>query len=125
MVREKQSLRAVLVVFGIVFIIGVFPLMMFWPTGWRWQPYQPEYEQMIMGIYATLGVFLIRASRNPARDRTLILFAAWSSLVHAGIMAVQAFLDAPERGHFLGDIPVLLAVGITLLVLMRRVPRTA
>ena len=115
--QKDQALRLVLVVFGAVFVVGVLPLMMFWPSGWQWQPNQPEYEQMILGVYATLGVFLIMASRNPAAHRSLILFAAWSSLVHAGIMAVQAIRDTAERGHLLGDVPVLAVVGIVLLVL--------
>jgi len=106
-----------LLVFGLVFIFGVWPMMMFWPSGWQWQPSQPEYEQMILGIYATLGVFLVVAAGSPAEHRSLILFAAWSSLVHSGIMAVQAFRDAAERGHFLGDVPVLALVGVVLLLL--------
>src|SRR3990172_3866756 len=112
--QSNQALRTALLVFGLVFIFGVWPLMMFWPAGWQWQPNQPEYEQMILGVYATLGVFLVIASRNPFQHRSLILFAAWSSLVHAGIMAVQAFRDTAERGHFLGDVPVLAIVGAIL-----------
>ena len=42
---------------------------------------------------------------------------AWSSLVHAGIMAVQAFQNAGERGHLLGDVPALVIVGVALLAL--------
>ena len=63
------------------------------------EPNQPEYEKMILGVYATLGVFLLLASRN-LRNRSLIAFTAWSSLVHAAIMAVQAFRNVRERGHF-------------------------
>jgi hypothetical protein len=33
---------------------------------------------MILGIYATLGVFLIIASRDPAAHWSLIWFAVWS-----------------------------------------------
>lgn len=116
--QQNQVLRSILLVVGLVFIFGVWPLMIYWPAGWQWQPNQAEYEQMILGIYATLGVFLILASRNPSGHRSLIQFAGWSSLVHAGIMAVQAFRDPAERGHFLGDIPVLAVVGIVLLVLL-------
>ena len=54
------------VVFGVAFLL-VYPLMVIWPSGWAWQPGQHEYEQMIVGIYATLGVFLLRASREPER----------------------------------------------------------
>ena len=115
--KSDGLLRLVLRVVGAVFIVGVLPLMMYWPSGWQWQPAQPEYEQMIVGVYATLGVFMIGAARDPAQHRSLIQFAAWSSLVHAGIMAVQAMRDSAERGHLLGDVPVLAIVGIVLLVL--------
>ncbi len=115
--KPQQPISIVLLVFGLVFIFGVWPLMMFWPAGWQWQPNQPEYEQMVLGVYATLGVFLVLASRNPAQHRSLILFAAWSSLVHSGIMAVQAIRDTAERGHLIGDVAVLAIVGIVLVVL--------
>ena len=118
--RSQQPLSAVLYLLGLVFVFGIWPLMVLWPSGWAWQPSQPEYEQMILGVYATLGVFLVLAARDPRRNKSLILFTAWSSLVHSGIMAVQALRDEAERGHLLGDVPVLALVGIVLLVLMRR-----
>lgn len=118
--QRDQVLRVVLVVFGLVFIFGVWSLMQLWPAGWQWQPSQPEYEQMIVGVYATLGVFLVLAAREPRNHVSLILFTAWSSLVHAGIMAIQALRDSGERGHWLGDIPILALVGIVLLVLVPR-----
>jgi hypothetical protein len=80
-------------------------------------PNQPEYEQMILGVYATLGIFLLLAARNPSANRSLIAFTAWSSLVHAAIMAVQAFQMAGERGHLFGDVPALVIVGVALLAL--------
>ncbi len=115
--NRERALKAVLVVVGLIFLLGVYPSMRLWPSGWRWQPNQPEYEQMILGVYATLGIFLLLASRNPSANRSLIAFTAWSSLVHAAIMAVQAFQRASERGHLLGDIPALVIVGIALIVL--------
>jgi hypothetical protein len=116
-----RVLRVALVVFGLIFLVGVYPLMMsWWPAGWRWQPNQPEYEQMILGIYATLGVFLILASRNPLQNRSLIWFTVWSSLVHGGIMAVQAMNMPAEHGHLLGDVPALALVGIVLGILTPR-----
>jgi hypothetical protein len=115
---REQILKIVLVLVGLIFLLGVYPLMMFlWPSGWRWQPNQPEYEQMILGVYATLGIFLLLASRNPSANRSLIAFTAWSSLVHAAIMAVQAFQNAGEHGHLMGDVPALVIVGVALLAL--------
>lgn len=116
-----RVLRVALVVFGLIFLVGVYPLMMsWWPAGWRWEPNQPEYEQMILGVYATLGVFLILASRNPLQHRSLIWFTVWSSLVHGGIMAVQAMNMPGEHGHLMGDVPALLLVAVVLAILTPR-----
>ena len=118
-----RYLRVVLVLVGLIFIVGVYPLMMaWWPSGWRWQPNQPEYEQMILGVYATLGVFLIIASRNPLQHRSLIWFTVWSSIAHAGIITVQALMSPMEHGHLLGDIPALAIVAVTLAILTPRGP---
>ncbi len=114
-----RILRIALVLFGLIFIFAVYPLMMsLWPSGWRWQPNQPEYEQMILGVYATLGVFLLLAARDPLQHRSLIWFTVWSSLVHAGIMARQALQSPMEHGHLYGDIPALIFVAVVLAVLM-------
>lgn len=73
---------------------------------------------MILGVYATLGVFLLIASRNPLKHRSLIWFTVWSSLVHGGIMAVRAMNMPAEHGHLLGDVPALVLVAVVLAVLM-------
>jgi hypothetical protein len=110
---RQQALRVALVVFGIAFLL-VYPLMIFWPSGWAWQPNQHEYEQMIVGIYATLGLFLLWASREPGAHLSLIWFTVWSSVVHGGIMAVQAIVDPAERGHLPGDVAALFLVALVL-----------
>ena len=118
---KLHYLRIVLVLVGIIFIFGPYPMMMaWWPSGWRWQPNQPEYEQMIVGIYATLGVFLLVAARNPVQHLSLIWFTVWSSLVHGGIMTVQAITASHEHGHLLGDIPTLVIGAVALAVLTPR-----
>lgn len=114
-------LRFALIIIGVIFIMGIFPLMQIWPSGWRWVPNQYEYEQMIVGIYATLGAFLIIAAKNPLKHRSLIWFTVWSSVVHGGIMTAQAIIDKQELGHFLGDIPALFIVAIVLAILMYRI----
>lgn len=116
---RRMYLQVALVAFGIIALL-LYPLMLFWPSGWAWTPGQHEYEQMIVGIYATLGVFLIRASREPEAHLSLIWFTVWSSVVHGGIMAVQAIVDPAERGHLVGDVPALFIVAIVLAVLTPR-----
>jgi hypothetical protein len=116
---RRKALQAALVVFGAIALL-LYPLMLMWPSGWAWTPAQGEYEQMMIGIYATLGVFLIRASREPEAHLSLIWFTAWSSAVHGGIMAVQAIADPTERGHLAGDVPALFIVAIVLALLTPR-----
>lgn len=116
---KLKYLKVVLVVFGVIFIFGIYAMMMWiWPSGWGWTPRQPEYEQMIMGVYATLGVFLILAARDPLAHASLIWFTVWSSIVHGGIMFVQAIVDETERANLLGDVPALFLVAIVLWFLM-------
>ena len=116
--REKL-LRIVLVVFGVIFLL-VYPIALVWPSGWVWGGNYSHYFPMILGVYATLGVFLILAARNPGAHRSLIAFTAWSSLVHGLIMAVQAYQDSAETGHLMGDVPALVLVFVVLLVLSPR-----
>ncbi len=116
---ELKALRISLIAFGIAFLL-IYPLMIIWPAGWSWKPGQHEYEQMIVGIYATLGIFLLWASRKPEAHLSLIWFTAWSSAVHGGIMAVQAIVDSAERGHLLGDVAALLLVAVVLALLTPR-----
>ncbi|NGX43218.1 MAG: hypothetical protein K940chlam7_01510 [Chlamydiae bacterium] len=117
---QMKLLRLALLAFGLFFIFGLYFMMLYWPSGWRWIPNQYEYEQMIMGIYATLGVFLIIASRNPLQHKSLIWFAVWSSVVHGAIMAVQAIVDPADLAHLYGDVPALFLVAIVLGLLMPR-----
>jgi membrane associated rhomboid family serine protease len=75
---------------------------------------------MILGIYATLGVFLMIASRDPMAHRSLIWFTVWSSIVHGGIMGLQSFADAKHIGHLFGDVVALIAVAAVLAALTPR-----
>ncbi|MGB9318059.1 MAG: DUF6632 domain-containing protein [Pseudolabrys sp.] len=119
-------LRIALVVTGLTFIFGIYTLGILWPSGWVWGQGHPQhYLMMIIGVYATLGVFLLIASRNPSAHKSLIWFTVWSSAVHAAIMGVQALSDTAERGHLVGDVPALILVAIILAVLMPRTATTA
>jgi Family of unknown function (DUF6632) len=115
-------LRIALIVIGLTFIFGIYALGIVWPSSWTWGHGHSHYLLMIIGVYATLGVFLLIASRNPYAYKSIIWFTVWSSVVHGAIMAVQAFNDPAERGHLIADVPALFLVAIVLAVLM---PRTA
>lgn len=113
---RETLLRLALIAFGVVFCL-VYPLAIIWPSGWAWHEGVPEsshYFMMIVGVYATLGVYLIRASSEPAANRSLISFTVASSIVHAAIMAIQSFDHEMHRGHLFGDVPALLLVAVVL-----------
>lgn len=121
--NRLRYLRVMLAVVGLIFVFGIYPLGVVWPSGWAWGHGHSHYLMMILGVYATLGVFLLIASKNPAAHTSLIWFAVWSSVVHAVIMAVQALTDGAERGHLIGDVPALLVVAIVLAALTPRARR--
>jgi len=109
-----KYLRIALLVVGVIFVVGIYPLTILWPSGWSWNAGQSEYLQMILGIYATLGVFLVIASRNPLAHKSLIWFTVWSSIVHGGIMAVQSLTNTQYMGHLWGDVLALFVVAVVL-----------
>lgn len=112
-----KSLSIALYVVGAIATFTIYPLMVLWPSGWTWHSGHSDYPLMIVGIYATLGVFLMRAARRPLEHLSLIWFTVWSSLVHAAIMAVQSLMSPGHRGHLLGDVPALFLVAAVLAVL--------
>lgn len=117
---RMKYLKLALQLFGAIFVFGIYVMMLVWPEGWAWEPRQPEYEQMIMGMYAVLGVFMILAAKDPMANKSLIWFTIWSSIVHAAIMLVQALRDDADRTNLIGDIPALFLVAIVLWILMPR-----
>ena len=115
-ITRLKYLRIALVLVGIIFIAGIYPLMIVWPSGWTWHTGHSDYPLMIVGIYATLGFFLLLAARDPLNHLSLIWFTVWSSVVHGAIMAVQA-LAPTSHGHLMGDVPALLIAAAILAAL--------
>ncbi len=111
--NREGALKVVLVVVGLLFVATVYPLLMF-----LWQPHQEEAAlTMMLGVYVTLGVFVLLAARNPSANRSLIAFTAWSSFAHAGVMVVQSFQMASERVHLLIGVGLLAVIGLALILL--------
>ncbi len=111
MVR-RRALKVVLIVVGLLFAAGIYPLVASLSHA-----REAEYGPMMLSLYATLGIFLLLAARNPVAHRSLIAFAAWSSFAHAAVMAVQSIRDVSERGHLLGGVAGLVIIGIVLIAL--------
>src|SRR5262245_11863458 len=111
---RHKFLPLALCVVGLVFIFAIYPLTVLWPSGWAWHSGRSEYLEMIVAVYATLGVFLFLAARDPDRHLSLISFALWSSVVHGLVMAAQAVVDPMHIHHLYGDVLVLLLVAAVL-----------
>lgn len=120
MTSTYKILQVAVAVSGVAFLL-IYPLAVVWPSGWAWEsgaPYHSHLFMMIVAVYATLGIFLLNAARDPQANLSLIWFTAISSLVHSALMALQSFSHGHHMGHLLGDVPALLLVGVALAVLV-------
>lgn len=127
MSSNHKLLSLALIVFGAVFCL-IYPLAMVWPSGWAWHEGAPaanDYFMMIVGVYATLGIFLILAARDPAANASLIWFTIYSSIVHALVMVWESMRDPARGGHLMGDVPALLLVAVVLGLLMMGAQRSS
>lgn len=115
MIRER-ALKVVLVLVGLVFTAAVYPLV-----GMR---LDDQALRMMLSVYATLGIFLLLAARNPSEHRSLIAFTAWSSFAHAGVMAVQVYYNLISRSEGYGVL-VLGVIGVVLIALAPAKPARA
>ena len=123
---NTRLLSAALVVFGAAFC-GLYGMLLIWPSGWAWHegsPASSDYFMMIAGVYATLGIFMFRAARDPLANASLIWFVVASSVVHALVMALEAFRTPMMMGHLVGDVPFLLVIAAVLGTLMSRASAT-
>ncbi len=123
-----RLLQVALASFGTLMLL-LYPLAVVWPSGWAWHhgaPYESDYFMMIVGLYATLGLFLWNAARQPENNISLIWFTVWSSAVHAVVMAVESLHNEHHMGHLWGDVPALLLAAVVLAALVRAagIPRT-
>ena len=84
--RRERTPRVVLVVVGLLFTAGIYPLV-----GSLLHPADSDTgDTMMLSLYVALGIFLLIAVRNPSAHRSLIAFAAWSSFAHCTSRAYGA-----------------------------------
>lgn len=113
-IERVKYLKVTLRFVGVIATFGFYPLTVFWPSGWAWSSGRSEYLEMIIAIYATLGVFLLIAARNPNQHLGLVSFAIWSSIVHGAVMAVQSVQNPAHVHHLYGDVPALFIIAAVL-----------
>jgi len=102
-----------MVLVGLLFSAAIYPVF----GGLRDPANSDTGDTMMMGLYFTLGIFLLIAVRNPTAHRSLIAFTAWSSFAHAAVMSALGFEMPSERTGFLARSAVLVVIGVVLIAL--------
>ena len=113
MIRER-ALKILLVLSGLACLAGLYPLIGALREGVATTINRQD--QMILGIYISLGVFLLIAARDPREHRSLILFAGWSTLAHDGVMIVQGIQYHDLHGDLVG-FAIIAVIGLALIAL--------
>jgi hypothetical protein len=114
LVMREGRLKIALILVGLLFTAAIYPAV----NGLR-RPVPMDYgDDMLMGLYFVLGVFLLLAVRNPSDHRSLIAFATWSGFAHAAVMGTLGLRDASMRTGFLGASGILVLIGVVLLALL-------
>jgi quinol-cytochrome oxidoreductase complex cytochrome b subunit len=114
MIRER-TLRIVLVLVGLIFVAGVYPLITSVREGW--QANKEDAEPMGLSLFVMMGVFLLVAARNPAANRGVIVFAGWLNIAHAAVMTVMAVHLPNEREDMLIASAIFAGIGAILILL--------
>jgi hypothetical protein len=113
--NRDKTLRILLVLFGLIFVAGVYPLITSVQSGW--QANKEDAEPMGLSLYVMIGIFLLIAARNPSGNRGVIVFAAWLNIAHAAVMTVMAVHLPNERQDLLIAAAVFGVIGVILILL--------
>ena len=117
--KRERALQVVLVVWGLLTVVAnIYPLVTSFLAGLR--PTAGTTAPMFWTMYATLGVFLVLAARNPSAYRSLIAFAVWSSFAHAAVMVLMAIQLPTKRGELLAGVALTALPAVLLFVLAPR-----
>lgn len=114
-IRER-ALKVVLILVGLLFTAAIYPVV--------GMNLDDQALKMMLSVYATLGIFLLLAARNPSEHRSLIAFTAWSSFAHAGVMGVQLYYKLIDRVEGIGII-ALFIIGVALVAVAPPKPSRA
>lgn len=116
--KRERAVQVALVLVGLLYLSWFIPLLQsLWHASWI-QGNQEAFP-MFTTVNTALGVFLLLAVRRPTQHRSLIAFAAWSSLAHASTMAI---MTAEARAHGIPrsplDVGVIGSAGVVLLAIL-------
>src|ERR1700730_4696894 len=111
--NRDKALRILLVLLGLLFVAGVYPLITSIRSGW--QANREDAEPMAISLYVMMGIFLLLAARKPSANRGVIAFAAWLNIAHGAVMAGMAIHLPNEREGLLIAAAVFAVIGAALI----------
>ena len=118
--KELAALKSAIMSWGIIGLIGIPTFVLLDPfNGWKWEPYNSIYDQMIVSIYIVIGIFSFLSLRDPLKNASFLWFVVWSSIAHGSVMLFHAISSPMHNGHLLGDVWIL-AGAIALAIPLRQ-----
>lgn len=114
--RRERALRIVLFIVGVIFLAGVYPLIMSIREGW--QANKEDSLPMGISLYIMQGIFLLLAARDPLANRGVITFAAWLNIGHAAVMVIMSIHLPHERQDLLVASAIFTLIGVALIALL-------
>ena len=118
--KRERTLQVVLVLVGLFYSFWGYLLFdALWHS--RWLNRHNDVMPMFLSLNTVLGVFLLLAVKQPAKQRSLIAYGAWSSLAHGFTMSIQS-AEAAAHGIHRNDSPwdivIVGVIGVALLALL-------
>ena len=117
--KRERTLQIVVLVLGLFYSFWGYLLFdELWHSKWLGHS---DVMPMFLSLNTALGICLLLAVKHPAQHRSVIFYAALSSLAHAFTMTIQS---AEARAHGMHrkdspqDIVIFLVIGIVLLALL-------
>jgi hypothetical protein len=118
-VKRERLTQIVLVIVGLLYLAPSYFLYMDLRHSSWLLVQKNETEPMFLSFFIPVGVFLLIAARRPSEHRSVIALAAWWSISHGAVMAIQtveAWIHGVHRNF--ADVIVFLTIGVVLLALL-------
>ena len=122
---DSATLRGARIV-GVVCAIAFFApivLSLVFPAGFFYRPFHPTYERMIGAILLALGLGLLLALRDPARNAGVYAVIGLVTGSMAAAIVYALLVEGADPLHWVIQVPLLAAIAITLVVTYTRLRR--
>src|ERR687887_2424788 len=117
-----RGARAVGIVCATLFFLPVILAIVF-PAAFLFPPYNRIYERMIASVLLALGLGLLLAIRDPARNAGVFAVSGLVTGLLGGAVVYALVVDGADPLHWVAQIPLLAAISTTLVITYTRLRR--